>query len=122
MAGCQQVIVADHGPTKAMELANGSVGKARALSLEDGVETVAIIIFAVYFDASKGLLAQYRDWLVGQTVVVDPSNPIALDGSGGFKKLIPPGSIVGTDPRRTASARGQVRQSLRDTCGAILED
>jgi len=65
MAGCQQVIVADHGPTKAMELANGSVGKARALSLADAVETAAIIIFAVYFDASKGLLAQYRDWLVG---------------------------------------------------------
>jgi len=88
MAGGQHVIVADHGPTKAAEFAAGSAGKARAVSVAAAIEEGDIIILAVYFDAIKGLLGEYRTRLVGK-IVVDPSNPIAPDGSGGFKKLIP---------------------------------
>ena len=88
MVGGQHVIVADHGPIKAADFARGSVGKARALSVAAAIDEADIIIFAVYFDAIKGLLAEYRKKLAGK-IVVDPSNPIAPDGSGGFKKLIP---------------------------------
>src|SRR5215470_6037347 len=88
MAGGQAVIVADHGPTKATAFANGSAGKARALSVANAIQAADIIIFAVYFDATKGLLAEHRNKLASK-IVVDPSNPIAPDGSGGFKKLIP---------------------------------
>jgi 8-hydroxy-5-deazaflavin:NADPH oxidoreductase len=88
IAGGQDVIVADHGPTKAQEFAKASNGKARAVSVAAAIDEGDVIIFAIYFDAIKGLLAEYRKKLVGK-IIVDPSNPIAPDGSGGFNKLIP---------------------------------
>ena len=88
MAGGQSVIVADHGPTKAGDFAKASGGKARAASVAEAIEEAGIIVFAVYFNAIKDLIAEYRGKLAGK-IVVDPSNPIAPDGSGGFKKTIP---------------------------------
>jgi len=88
IAGGQHVIVADHGPTKPEEFAKESGGRARALAVAAAIDEADIIVFAVYFDATKGLLAQHRNRLA-RKIVVDPSNPIAPDGSGGFKKLIP---------------------------------
>ena len=94
IAGGQDVIVADHGATKAAEFAKAAGGKARAASVADAVNEADIIIFALYFDAIKGLLAEYRNKLVGK-IVVDPSNPIGPDGSGGFKKIIPQDQSAG---------------------------
>jgi predicted dinucleotide-binding enzyme len=94
MAGGQHVIVADHGPTKAQEFAQASNGKARADSVAAAIDEGDIIIFAVYFAALKGLLSEYRSRLIGK-IVVDPSNPIAPDGSGGFKKTIPQDQSAG---------------------------
>jgi 8-hydroxy-5-deazaflavin:NADPH oxidoreductase len=88
IAGGQSVIVADHGPTKAADFAKAAGGKARAASVANAIEDADIIVFAVYFNAIKDLLAEYRGKLTGK-VVVDPSNPIAPDGAGGFKKTIP---------------------------------
>jgi len=88
IAGGQDVIVADHGPTKGQEFAKASNGKARAVSVATAIDEGDVVIFAVYFDAIKGLLAEFRNKLVGK-IIVDPSNPIAPDGSGGFKKTIP---------------------------------
>lgn len=88
IAGGQSVIVADHGPTKAADFAKASGGKARAASVVGAIEEADIIVFAVYFSAIKDLFAEYRGKLAGK-ILVDPSNPIAPDGSGGFKKTIP---------------------------------
>jgi 8-hydroxy-5-deazaflavin:NADPH oxidoreductase len=88
IAGGQDVIVADHGATKAQGFANESRGKARAVPVKEAIEAGDVIIFAVYFNAIKELLAEYGKKLIGK-IVVDPSNPIAPDGSGGFKKTIP---------------------------------
>ena len=88
VAGGQSVIVADHSPSKAADFAKASGGKARAASVADAIADTDIIVFAVYFNAIQELLGEYRNKLPGKTVV-DPSNPIAPDGSGGFKKIIP---------------------------------
>ena len=88
IAGGEEVIVADHGPTKAEDLARVSGGKARAVSVAAAIDEAAIIVFAVYFDVIKRLLTDHRDKLAGK-IVVDPSNPIAPDGAGGFKKIVP---------------------------------
>jgi predicted dinucleotide-binding enzyme len=88
IVGGQYLIVADRGSTKAQEFAKGSGGKARAASVPAAIEEADIVIFAVMFDAIKELLAEHRNRLAGK-IVVDPSNPIAPDGSGGFKKIIP---------------------------------
>ena len=88
IAGGQSVTVADHSPIKAADLAKASGGKARAASVADAIADADIIVFAVYFNAIQELLGEYRNELPGK-IVVDPSNPIAPDGSGGFKKIIP---------------------------------
>jgi len=87
VAGGERVIVADHGRTKAQEFATTSGGKARALPTADAVAEADILVLAIYFDAIKELLAEYRSALPAK-IIVDPSNPIAPDGKGGFKKTI----------------------------------
>ena len=87
IAGGEHLIVADHGPAKAQEFAKASNGQARAASVAAAIDEGDVIIFAVHFDVLKGLLAEYHNKLAGK-IVVDPSNPIAPDGSGGFKKII----------------------------------
>jgi 8-hydroxy-5-deazaflavin:NADPH oxidoreductase len=47
-----------------------------------------VVILAIYFDAIKQLIATYRGALAAK-IIVDPSNPIAPDGKGGFNKTIP---------------------------------
>lgn len=88
IAGGQKLIVADHGPTKAADFAKASNGMARAVSVGEAIAEADIILLAVYLDAIKGVIAEYRGKLSGK-IIVDPSNPIVPDGSGGFKKTIP---------------------------------
>jgi 8-hydroxy-5-deazaflavin:NADPH oxidoreductase len=88
ITGSHEVIVADRTTTKAQEFANTSAGKARALPMSDVIGEAHIIVLAIWFDAIKGFLAENRSKLSGK-ILVDPSNPIAPDGSGGFKKTIP---------------------------------
>jgi 8-hydroxy-5-deazaflavin:NADPH oxidoreductase len=88
MAGGQRVIVADHGATKANDFAKASGGKARAASVEQAIAEADIVVFAVYLNAIQELLGKNKGKLDGK-IVVDPSNPIAPDGKGGFKKIIP---------------------------------
>ena len=88
IAGGEKVIVVDHGATKAQDFAKASGGNARALSVTDAVAEADIIVLAIWFDAIKKFLAEHRGELAGK-ILVDPSNPIAPDGSGGFKKTIP---------------------------------
>ena len=42
---------------------------------------------SVWFSTIKELLAKYATELQGK-IIVDPSNPIAPDNNGGFKKII----------------------------------
>jgi predicted dinucleotide-binding enzyme len=88
IAGGQSVIIADHGASKATDFARASGGKVRAATVATAIEEADIIVCAVYFSAIKELLAEYRGKLAGK-ILVDPSNPVAPDGSGGFKKTIP---------------------------------
>jgi len=86
--GGENIILADRTLAKAQKLASELGGRGTAMSISDAIKKADIIIFAVYFDAIKALIAQYRSDLAGK-IIVDPSNPIAPDGKGGFKKTIP---------------------------------
>ena len=88
IAGGERVIVADRGATTAQEFAKASEGKAQALPVADAIAETDIIVLAIWFDAIKALLSEHRTGLSGK-ILVDPSNPIAPDGAGGFKKTIP---------------------------------
>jgi 8-hydroxy-5-deazaflavin:NADPH oxidoreductase len=87
-AGGENIIVADKTLAKAETLAGELGSKAEAMPVADAIDKADVVICAIYFDAIKQLLAEYRGALAGK-IVVDPSNPIAPDGKGGFKKTIP---------------------------------
>jgi hypothetical protein len=77
-AGGQKVILADKTVAKAQKLAVEVGGNAEAMPVADAIGKANIIVFAVYFDAIKQLIATYTGALAGK-IIVDPSNPIAPD-------------------------------------------
>lgn len=92
--GGENIIVADRTLAKAEKLATELGGKAKALPVAEAIGEADVVILATYFDSIKNLLATYRASLAGK-IVVDPSNPIAPDGNGGFKKTIPADQSAG---------------------------
>jgi 8-hydroxy-5-deazaflavin:NADPH oxidoreductase len=110
-AGGESVILADRGLPKAQKLAGELGAKATAMPIADAVGKADVIILAIYFDAIKGFLSQYRAVLAGK-VLVDPSNPIAPDGNGGFKKTIAADQSSGELLSGLIPGR-RVRESLR---------
>jgi 8-hydroxy-5-deazaflavin:NADPH oxidoreductase len=87
-AGGQKVIVADRTPAKAETLARELGASAEAMPVASAVDKADVLILAISFDAIKEFIADDRAALAGK-IVVDPSNPIAPDGKGGFRKIIP---------------------------------
>jgi 8-hydroxy-5-deazaflavin:NADPH oxidoreductase len=90
----QKVIVADHGRSRAQDFASASGGKAQALADADAVEQADVIVMAISFDAIKEFLAEYGSKLRGK-ILVDPSNAVAPDGNGGFRKTVAPEQSAG---------------------------
>lgn len=85
--GNRSVIVADRNIDKANELSKKLGPLAKPASISAAIEESDIIIFAVWFNAIRELLNTYAEDLQGK-IIVDPSNPIAPDEKGGFKKTI----------------------------------
>jgi 8-hydroxy-5-deazaflavin:NADPH oxidoreductase len=92
--GLEDFLIADRDLSKAKALAESLGGKARAVTVDEAIDQANVIVFAVWFEGIKELLGEYRDKLHGK-VVVDPSNPIAPDGKGGFQKIIPADQSAG---------------------------
>lgn len=87
-AGGENIIVADRTLAKAQKLAAELGGNATPLPVAEAIKQGDVIVLAVYFDAIKELITASHAAFAGK-VVIDPSNPIAPDGKGGFKKIIP---------------------------------
>ena len=51
------------------------------------VKNADIVILSIPFEAIAGFMEEYTSDLEGK-IIVDPSNPIAPDKKGGFKKVI----------------------------------
>lgn len=85
--GNRQVLLADINPSKAQELAQNLGSQAQAVEISGAIQGADIVVLAIYFDAIKVLLAEYGAALQGK-IIIDPSNPIAPDENGGFKKII----------------------------------
>jgi 8-hydroxy-5-deazaflavin:NADPH oxidoreductase len=91
-------------------IGNGSIGGRLVTLLKEGGEEIVVVqkgddpaqairesdavIFAVWFNVIQEMEKELRDALVGK-VVIDPSNAIADDGKGGFKRLLPEGKTAG---------------------------
>lgn len=85
--GTRPVIVAARSIEKAKALAEELGSLAQPMELSAAIKAADIIVMAVWFDAIKELFYQYEAILQGK-IIVDPSNPIAPDSKGGFKKII----------------------------------
>ncbi len=85
--GNREIIVASHKLEDAKTFANQLGGLAKAAEVATAIKEADIIILAVWFSTIQELIATYAAELQGK-IIVDPSNPIAPDGKGGFKKII----------------------------------
>ena len=86
-AGGQDFLLAGQDLGKAQAAASGLGGHAEAVSVAEAVDRADVIVIAVWLDAFQQIIAQYGEKLAGK-VIVDPSNPVGPDGSGGYKKVI----------------------------------
>lgn len=80
-------MAADRDLEKAKTLAANWAPGAAASDISHAVKKAGIIILAIPFGAIAGFMKEYAADLEGK-IIVDPSNPIAPDENGGFKKVI----------------------------------
>jgi len=85
--GGERVVLAGTDRARAAALAAELGERARSASVADAIDAADVVVFAVWLDVMQRLIAEHRARLVGR-IVVDPSNPIAPDGVGGFVKII----------------------------------
>jgi 8-hydroxy-5-deazaflavin:NADPH oxidoreductase len=85
--GNRPVIVADRTIEKANGLAQKLGNLAQPKEIPAAIKEADIIVLAIWFDAIKDFFKTYTKELEGK-IIVDPSNPIAPDEKGGFKKVI----------------------------------
>jgi 8-hydroxy-5-deazaflavin:NADPH oxidoreductase len=86
-AGGVDVIVSERNLAKAQQTAAKLGRRTRVMPVGDAIKATDIVVLAIWFDAIKELLAADRSGFSGK-IVVDPSNPIAPDDKGGFRKTI----------------------------------
>jgi predicted dinucleotide-binding enzyme len=86
-AGGQDFLLADRDLDAARKIAADLGGHAEAVSIDEAVDRAAVLVVALWLDAFEQIIAQYGGRLAGK-VIVDPSNAIGPDGSGGYRKVI----------------------------------
>jgi 8-hydroxy-5-deazaflavin:NADPH oxidoreductase len=85
--GNREVIVASHKLDDAKALASQLGNLVKATDVPAAIREADIVILAVWFNTIQELFKQFATEFQGK-IIVDPSNPIAPDGKGGFKKII----------------------------------
>jgi 8-hydroxy-5-deazaflavin:NADPH oxidoreductase len=95
--GNERVVLAAEDQSHAQQLATELGPLATVAPVRDAVSQADTVVFAVWLDALKQLVAEHADVLNGK-VVVDPTNPVSLDGNGNFVRTLPEhqssGSVV----------------------------
>lgn len=107
--GNRSVILADKTFEKANILSQKLGSLAHAATIANAVKEADIVVLAIYFDPIKDFLKTYATALEGK-IIVDPSNPIAPDENGGFKK------IIGED-----ESAGQLLSALVPNCAKLAK-
>jgi 8-hydroxy-5-deazaflavin:NADPH oxidoreductase len=86
-AGDRHFLLAGRDREAASKLASGLAGHAEVVTADEAVERADVLVFAVWLDSFRQLIADYGERLAGK-VIIDPTNPIGPDGNGGFRKII----------------------------------
>lgn len=85
--GNQPVIIASRNLDDAKALATELGSLAVAKETLEAIKEADVIILSVWFNTIQEFLKNYAVELQGK-IIIDPSNPIAPDENGGFKKII----------------------------------
>ena len=85
--GAEPVVLAAKDEANAAALAHELGEHARAASVEEAIAEADAVVFAVWLDTIKELIAKDADLLEGK-VVIDPSNPIGLDENGQMTRTL----------------------------------
>jgi 8-hydroxy-5-deazaflavin:NADPH oxidoreductase len=93
--GGEPVVLAARTQENAAELAGQLGALASAAPVPDAIARADAIVFAVWLDQMKELIETYSGMLGGK-VLIDPANPIAPDGKGGFQRTLPDGVSAGS--------------------------
>jgi len=109
--GNRAFILADRKIEKTLTLSQKLGHLAKPMEIEAAIKEADIVVFAVWFSAIKELFDNYAFQLQGK-IIIDPSNPIAPDDKGGFKKVIgqeeSAGSAVAEESLRVGEAGAEV--------------
>jgi NADP oxidoreductase coenzyme F420-dependent len=87
-AGGQDFLLASRDQETARKMAADLGGHAEAVSVDEAVESADVLVLAVWLDVFEELIATYGERLAGK-VIIDPTNSVGPDGSGGYRKVIP---------------------------------
>lgn len=85
--GNRPVIIASRELEDAKALAQELGTLSTAYETNEAIKNADIIVLSVWFNTIQEFFDQYRTELQGK-IIIDPSNPIAPDENGGFKKII----------------------------------
>lgn len=85
--GNRPVIVASRKIQDAKSFAQQAGNLVTAWEISDAIKEADIVVLSVPFSTIKDLLSKRASEFKGK-IIIDPSNPIAPDGNGGFKKII----------------------------------
>ena len=85
--GNRSVILASKKLEDATALSNKLGNLAIASEVGEAIKNADIVILSVWFSTIQEILQKYAVELEGK-IIIDPSNPIAPDENGGFRKII----------------------------------
>jgi predicted dinucleotide-binding enzyme len=85
--GNREILIASHKIEDAKVLASQLGNLAKAVDVKTAIKEADVVILSVWFSTIQEFFKQYATELNGK-IIIDPSNPIAPDGNGGFKKII----------------------------------
>lgn len=85
--GNRSVIIASRKLEDSTALAQELGALTTATEIGKAIKDADIIVLSVWFNTIQELFKQYGTELQGK-IIIDPSNPIAPDENGGFKKII----------------------------------
>src|ERR1700747_688520 len=94
-SGGEAVVVAAKDESKAEALAMELGPLARAASVEDAIADSEAVVFAVWLDTTKELVAKHAR-LLENKVVIDPSNPLGFDEKGQMTRTLPEDQSAGS--------------------------
>lgn len=93
--GGEPVVLASNTISNARSLADELGELVDSGSVDEAIGAADAVLFAVWFDTVKELIAEQGRALEGK-IVIDPSNAISIDDKGNVSRLLPDGVSAGS--------------------------